>query len=607
VEGFVQDQSGNVVVRQDRDGDVAVLTLAHPPVNALSDAVRTGLAQGLQAALADPAVRAVVIRGEGRGFSAGADIAEFGRSRQALRLGELCLAIENAAKPVIAAIHGMALGGGLELALAAHYRIAAETAVLGLPEVNLGLLPGAGGTQRLPRLIGARDALRLMLTGVPITATEAQALGLVDRVVASGPTHAALTEAALAMAAQGLTPRPTGAVRRGLQDARAYLAAVNEARAAQAANRLPAPARIVDCVEAALLFPLPQGLQAEETAFADLVTTPEAAGLRHAFFAERRAQQLPAAAAAIGIKPIASLGLWGVGEGVVEMAGQALTAGMRVVLASPDRPALVEALEQIAGWQDAAVAAGRMTEAARDADWVRLVTSVSPEPLAGADVTLRAAGAGVLPPSAGNAPVAVLGAAGQGDGLAITVAAGPGGVSELALGATAAPQAVARLAALARRLNWRLVPVGPGGPVELGLRQALDGAVDHLKTEGFSAQAVADAQRAWGSLKGAGKSGAADARIIAVCLAALAAEGARMLQDGRVRRPLEVDAIALLLGLVPRWIGGPMFQADQRGVLVLRQDLIALAEHAPVFLPPVLIDRMIADGQTFAGLNGLRV
>ncbi len=606
----MQDQSGNVVVRQDRDGDVAVLTLAHPPVNALSDAVRSGLAQGLAAALADPAVRAVVICGEGRGFSAGADIAEFGRSRQALRLGALCLVIENAAKPVIAAIHGMALGGGLELALAAHYRIANEAAVLGLPEVNLGLLPGAGGTQRLPRLIGARDALRLMLTGVPITATEALALGLVDRVVASGTTQAALTEAALAMAAEGLPPRPTGAEGGGLQDARAYLAAVNEARAAQAANRLPAPARIVDCVEAALLFPLPQGLQAEETAFADLVTTPEAAGLRHAFFTERRALQLPAAATALGIKPFATLGLWGLGEGVVEIAGQALTAGMRVVLASPDRPALVEALEQIAGWQDAAVAAGRMTEAARDADWVRLITSVSPEPLAGAELILRAPGVEVLPPSAGSAPVAVLGAAGQGDGLAITVASGPGGVSELALSATAAPQAVARLASLARRLNWRLVPVGPGGPVELGLRQALDGAMDHLKTEGFTARAVTEAQRVWASLKVAGMAGAAaaaDARIIAVCLAALAAEGARMLQDGRARRPLEVDAIALLSGIVPRWVGGPMFQADQRGLLVLRQDLIALAERAPVFLPPVLIDRMIADGQTFASLNGLRV
>ena len=210
-------------VRQERVGDVAVLVLAHPPVNALSAAVRTGLAAGLQAALADPAVKSIVIRGEGRGFSAGADIAEFGKPGQGPRLGDLCLAFENATKPVIAAIHGMALGGGLELALAAHYRVANAAAVLGLPEVNLGLLPGAGGTQRLPRLVGAAPALGLMLTGVPITAAEALALGLVDQVVSQG-----LIEAALALAASHPPLRPTSAATTGLQDPRAYLTTVKK-------------------------------------------------------------------------------------------------------------------------------------------------------------------------------------------------------------------------------------------------------------------------------------------------------------------------------------------------------------------------------------------
>ena len=589
-------QAGQAVTRLDRVGDVGVLVLAHPPVNALSGAVRAGLAAGLAEALADPAIRAVVIRGEGRGFSAGADIAEFGQQRVALRLGDLCRAIEAAGKPVIAAVHGMALGGGLELALAAHYRVALDGAVLGLPEVNLGLVPGAGGTQRLPRLIGARDALRLMVTGVPIQAAEALTLGLVDRVVASG-----LTEAALALARERLPPRPTGAGRGGMADPRAYVAAVAEARAAQAGNRLPAAARIVDLVEEALLFPLAQGLQAEEATFADLVSTPEAAGLRHAFFAERRAQQLPADAAALGLKPIATLGVWGLGDGVIDLIGQALTVGMRVELASHDRPALVAALDEIAAWQDRAVKAGRMTAEAGDADWARLSTSVSPDRLAGTEVILQASGSDPLAAGSGTVPLATLGAA-EGAEVALTVASGRGGLAELGLGAAASPETVARVAALARRLQWRLVPVGPGGPVELGLRQALAAAGEHLAGEGISADMVTAARAAWGAVKG-GALNASGQRIIAVLLAALGAEGARMLEDGRARRPLEIDAVAMLAGIVPRWIGGPMFQADQRGLLVFRRDLIALAEAAPVFLPPELLDRLIADGLTFASLN----
>ena len=368
-------------------------------------------------------------------------------------------------------------------------------------------------------------------------------------------------------------------------------------------NRLPAPARIVDLVEAALLFPLAQGLRAEAAVFAELVATPEAAGLRHAFFVERRALQLPAALQAAGVMPLAALGIWGLGEGAVDLACQALTSGLRVVLASPDRPGLVAALEEIAAWQDAAVAAGRMTALARDADWARLVTSTTPEALGGVDLVLRAPGA----PGVVAGPVAALGAAGPGAEVAITVAGGVGGLAELGLTRAARPEVVALLVALARRLSWRLVPVGPGGPVELGLRQALAGAVAHLEREGIAAADATAALAIRAMPRGQGGVSltltAADRRAVDVCLAALAAEGARMVEDGRVRRPLEVDAVAMMVGLVPRWEGGPMFWADRRGLLVLRQDLIALAERSPVFLPPDLIDRLIADGRPLASLN----
>jgi 3-hydroxyacyl-CoA dehydrogenase len=589
-----------VGVRVDRVGDVVILVMTHPPVNALSDQVRLALADGLRVAQEDPDTVAVILRGEGRCFSAGADINEFGKARSALRLGDLCLMIENCRVPVVAALHGVALGGGMELALAAHYRIAEPGATLGLPEVNLGLLPGAGGTQRLPRLVGAAEALRMMLGGAPIGAAEALALGLVDRVVDGG-----LVDAAVAMALEGLAPRRTGDVRWGFKDMVGYQAAIRAARVAQRGNRLPAPARIIDCVEAAAVFPLQQGLDAEMVAFGDLVGTPVAAGLRHAFFAERRAGLPPAGVAAKGVAQVTTLGIIGTDDQATDLAFQALTAGMRVVLSGPDRDSVVMALERIALLQEQAVVAGGLTEDTRDADWARIVTSLSVEALTGVDLVVTSGeGAGNL----AGLVVAGLGVARQGGhGVAITVPTGPGGLAELSMTEDGPPDGGARLLALARRLGWRVVFVGPGGPVELGLRQALAGAVAYLEAEGTAQVDTVAALAAFGM--GGGKSGflpdmpPGGAKVVAICLAAMAAEGARMLQRGQVGRPLEVDAVALLSGLMPRWTGGPMFQADQRGILVFRRDLLVLAERSDLFLPAEVIDDLIAEGQSFASLN----
>ena len=631
---------GQDLVRVDRMGDVVVLVLAQPPVNALSAGLRLALMQALQTALADPQIIAVVLRGTGKGFSAGADIAEFGKSNPdqspAIGLGALCQMIENAAKPVIAALHGMALGGGLELALSAHYRVAEASASLGLPEVNLGLLPGAGGTQRLPRLIGAAETLRLMLTGAPIRGAEALALGLVDRVVdgdrtettrtettptETTPTEKTLTDAALAMAHQGLIPRRSCDMRRGFKDMTAYLAAVATARATHQTNPLPAPLRIVDCVEAAALLPFPQGLVAERAAFTDLMATPQAAGLRHAFFTERRAAQPPANLAAKGNVPISRLGLWGVDDMAADLAFQALSAGLHVVWAAPDRAALVQALGRTATRQEQAVVAGLMSEDTRDADWARLTTGREPDALAGVDLALTAPG---LPPvtlpgvtllQAGLGAVAQS-FTGQGDGpdAALTVPYDMGGLAELSCHPRSAPEVIAKLMTLARQLNWRLIFAGPGGPIELHLRQAMAAATDHLVAQGMDPGLVAAAQAAQGIGTIAETAAASGlplrqaAEVLATCLAAMAAEGARMVQDGRARRPLDVDAVALLAGLVPRWMGGPMFQADQRGLLVLRQDMRHRAMTAPdgapsVFAPVALFDDLIRQGQRFASLN----
>ena len=576
-------------------GEVAVLTLAHPPVNALSAGLRQALTTAVQAALRDATIQTLVLRGDGKGFSAGADIAEFGKPDPTARLGDLCLLIETADKPVIAALHGAALGGGLELALAAHYRIAHVAALVGLPEVNLGLLPGAGGTQRLPRLIGASAALRLMLTGLPIRASEALALGLLDRVVDQG-----LTEAACAMAAEGLSPRRTCDMRRGLKDMTGYQAAIATARRPAVAAGLaasprlsPAQIRIIDSVEAAALLPFAQGLAAEAMAFADLVATPEAAGLRHAFFTERRAALPPPEVAGSAVPILSRLGLWGADDMAADLVFQALTAGLHVIWAAPDRAALVQALGRTAARQEQAVVAGLLSEDTRDADWARLTTALDPDALGGADLTLSTGQAEALGLQAGLGAVTGQG----GPDAAITVPYAPGGLAELSLRPGATADVVARLMALARRLTWRLVFAGPGGPIKWHLRQALAAAADHLAAQGVTADQIAAAQG------GSAPASRLSTEILAANLAAMAAEGARMVSDGRARRPLDVDAVALLAGLVPRWMGGPMFQADQRGLLVLRQDLRRRAAAAPVYAPPALLDDLIRDGQTFASLN----
>lgn len=581
----------------ERVGAVAVLVLAHPPVNALSGAVREALAEGLAAAEADGSVTAIVIRGEGKGFSAGADIGEFGQGSKALDLGTLCRRIEDCSKPVIAALHGVALGGGLELALAAHYRIANASARLGLPEVTLGLLPGAGGTQRLPRLVGAEVALRMMLGGAPIGAAEALDIGLIDRVVDGG-----LTEAALALAAEGLAVRRSGQATAGLRDLAGYQAAVVAARMAQVGNHLPAAGKIVDCVQAAALLPLAQGLAAERMAFADLVGTPQATALRYAFFAERRAATPPPGVPVKGLPALASLGIWGADDAAADLAFQALSAGMPVVLATPDHPALVQALERIATRQEQALVAGLISEDQRDTDWARLTSSLLPDPMLDVGLVLCTPGSEELP-----LPVqAVIGAAQAAGSRAVGVTVPmAGGLAELSIGPGAALDAAAQVMALARRLGWRVVFAGPGGPVELHLRQALALAEAALIAGGVPADLVAAALAAYG-MGGAGSflplMPAGGDAVVTACLAALAAEGARMIADSRARRPVDIDAVALLSGLMPRWEGGPMYQADQRGLLVLRADLRTRAE--PVFQPAQLIDDLIAEGLRFASLNG---
>jgi 3-hydroxyacyl-CoA dehydrogenase len=271
-----------------RHGNCGLITLFSPPVNALSQAVRSGLVAALDAALEDPQVAWILLQSGGRCFSAGADIKEFGKPPQSPVLPEVIDAIERSPKPVVAWLHGVSLGGGLELAMACHYRLAAPDARFGLPEVKLGLIPGAGGTQRLPRLIGLEAALEMILSGEPIGTRQACELRLVDDVADQGHTpEAARLAMAAELAGQGVRPtRERELVATG-EAPLAWLAAQREALALPASGDL-APLKAVEALEAAMTHPFDKALARERELFLECLASPQRQAKVEAFLARGR-------------------------------------------------------------------------------------------------------------------------------------------------------------------------------------------------------------------------------------------------------------------------------------------------------------------------------
>jgi len=305
----------NSVTTLTQDGDVAIVTLNSPPVNALSANVRDGLHEGFKQAIASDA-RAVVLICDGRTFIAGADITEFGGAMKGASLPDVQAMMENSPKPVIAAIHGTALGGGLEVALCAHYRVAVPSARLGLPEVNLGLLPGAGGTQRLPRIAGVEKALEMVTSGRHAPAKEALAMGLVDEIVPEGQ----LKEAAVAFARKVVAEnKPLVKVRENntkLEAAKGQPEIFANFRKANARRfrGFLAPEYNIRCVEAAVNSnTFDEGLAVERKLFMELMTGPQSAAQRYYFFAERQAQKIPDVPDDTPTRAIKKVGVLGAG------------------------------------------------------------------------------------------------------------------------------------------------------------------------------------------------------------------------------------------------------------------------------------------------------
>jgi len=317
-----------------KEGEIGVITLNSPPVNALSAKVRDGLFEGFKAAIADPEVKAIVLICEGRTFIAGADISEFGGAMGGASLFDVQNMMEGSPKPVVAAIHGTALGGGLEVALCAHYRVAVPSARCGLPEVNLGLLPGAGGTQRLPRIAGVEKALEMMTSGSHVPATECLAMGLVDEVVPEGK----LREAAIAYARKILAEKkPLVKVRDNntkLEAAKGHPEIFANFRKTNARKfrGFKAPEANIQCVEAAVNLPFEEGLKVERKLFGEVMMSPHSAAQRYYFFAEREAAKVLDVPADTPQRPIKTAGIIGAGTMGGGIAMNFANAGIPVTL-----------------------------------------------------------------------------------------------------------------------------------------------------------------------------------------------------------------------------------------------------------------------------------
>ena len=347
-----------------RDG-IAILTLDNPPVNGLGAGVRTAFKANYEKGAADDAVKAFVIAGAGRMFCAGADIAEFGKPppKGTPALQPVLDQMEAGAKPVVAAIHGVALGGGAEVALACHFRVAQKGSRFGLPEVTLGIIPGAGGTQRLPRLIDVKEALSIITSGRPVSADKAKALGAIDEVVEDDVLDAAITFARK-LIADGTKPRRCSEQTASIEAARKEGALFEDFRKSMARrNRgLEAPFAAVDCVEVAVNKSFQDGLKFEREIFTKLVASDQSKALRYAFFIEREATKIdgvPKDTPAFDVEEAGVIGCGTMGGGI---AMSLASAGIAVTILDTDEAALKRGMKTIFDNYDASVAKGRLSK-----------------------------------------------------------------------------------------------------------------------------------------------------------------------------------------------------------------------------------------------------
>lgn len=377
------------VITTEKHDDVLVIISNNPPVNALGAAVRQGLVDGIDEALGDDSIKAVVIRCDGRTFFAGADITEFGKPMQGPNLGEAIDRMEASDKPVVAAIHGTALGGGCEVALACHYRVAVPSAKLGLPEVKLGLIPGAAGTQRLPRVVGAEAALPMVVVGNPISAKKAESIGLVDKIVGED----SLADDAIAFAREQIGKEPPRSSQGTANEDGVKNPAIFDEFRQKMARKIrgfDAPQAGIETVKAAGEMSYEEGVAKERELFTKLMTGTQSAAMRHYFFAERAANKVDGVDPKIDLIPIKKVGVIGAGTMGGGISMNFLSAGIPVTILEMKQEALDRGVATIRKNYENTAKRGRMTAEQVEGAMGLLTPSLSYDDLADCDLVIEA-------------------------------------------------------------------------------------------------------------------------------------------------------------------------------------------------------------------------
>ncbi|MET0266653.1 MAG: enoyl-CoA hydratase-related protein [Duganella sp.] len=544
-------------------GAVAVITLNNPPVNGMGLATRTAAVAGIERALADDAVTAIVITGAGKAFSGGADIREF-NSPKALEepsLHTFIATAESATKPVVAAIHTICMGGGLELSLGCHYRVAMPGARVALPEVKLGLLPGAGGTQRLPRVLGLEAALKMIVTGDPVLSEQLADTPLFDAVFAA---DADLLSSAVAFAESIAAIRPLPKVReRTVEHAnpQAVLAYARQMATAQAPG-YPAPLECIATVGASVTMPFDEGMAFERARFMHLIVSPESQALRHAFFAERVAAKVPDLAPDTPLRTIRTAAVVGAGPAagdivtILQKAGITVTA-LSSAIASSELADADLVIENLDGTLEDMQALLRQLAAVVKQGAILATTSTT------LDI---------------NALAAVSGRPQDVIGLHFSRPVQKTRLLEVGRTAHTAMDVLATALALAKRLHKTVVVANLGaagrfiGPRMIDQYQRLAAV---LLEQGASADQVNQAAERFGFAQvpfgqagapGATKLDISDAEIAGRLVDALVKEGARLLEEGVALRASDIDIVHLAGYGFPPYRGGPMFYANAAGL-----------------------------------------
>jgi 3-hydroxyacyl-CoA dehydrogenase len=383
----------NGLVQLTNENGIAVITINNPPVNALSPGVPEGISDALDQIAKDGSVKAAVLIGGGRTFVAGADIKEFGKMTSGKPRGAgllpLLLKIEDSTKPVIVAIHGTAFGGGMELAMAGHYRVAVPSAQFGQPEVKLGLIPGAAGTQRLPRLAGVAKAVEMCVSGNPVNAEEALKLGIIDRIIEGGLTSGAL---AFAREVAGKTAPKTRERNEKLGNATENAPTFSAAResAAKKQRGLLAPVKAIDAVEAATKMPFEEGCKFEQELFMECLFSAQSKSLIHVFFSEREAAKIPDIPKQTNIIPVHAAAVVGAGTMGGGIAMVLANAGIPVLLKEADQAALDRGLATIQSNYANSVKRGRFSQQAAEERMKRITPTLAYDDFSNADLVIEA-------------------------------------------------------------------------------------------------------------------------------------------------------------------------------------------------------------------------